>query len=81
MPKFYISFLDTGDQLAEDDEGSDFPSLEKAREAALTSAREILADNVKRQTGFPLKAVIIADEGGQQLVTIPAKEILPEPLK
>ena len=78
MPKFYINFLDTGDQLAEDDDGFDFPSLEKAREAALASAREILADNIKGKAGFPLKAVIIADERGQELATIAASAILPQ---
>jgi hypothetical protein len=78
MPKFYINFLNTGDELAEDDEGSDFPSLENAREAALTSAREILAEDIKGRAGFLLKAVIIADERGQELATIHAKEILPQ---
>jgi hypothetical protein len=78
MPKFYINFLNTGDELAEDDEGFDFPSLENACEAALTSAREILADNLKGKARFPLKAVIIADEGRQELATIHAKEILPQ---
>jgi hypothetical protein len=78
MPRFYINSLNARDQLAEDDEGSDFPSLENAREAALTSAREVLADHIKYQAGIPLKAVIIADERGQELVTIPATECLPQ---
>jgi len=80
MPKFYIHFLNGG-QLAKDDEGIDLPNLEKAREAALISAREIVADNVKGNAKNPLRAVIIANENGQDLLTIPAKDVLPEPLK
>jgi len=80
MPRFYINCLNGG-QLARDDEGIDLPSLEEAREAALVSAREIIADNVKGNARNPLRAVIIAGENGQDLMTIPAKDVLPEPLK
>jgi hypothetical protein len=80
MPRFYINFLNGG-QLARDDEGIDLPSLEEAREAALVSAREIIADNVKGNARNPLRAVIIAGENSQDLMTIPAKDVLPEPLK
>ena len=80
MPRFYINFLNGG-QLARDDEGIDLPSVEEAREAALVSAREIIADNVKGNARNPLRAVIIAGENGQDLMTIPAKDVLPEPLK
>jgi hypothetical protein len=80
MPRFYISFLNGG-QLAKDDTGIDLPSLEYAREAALVSAREIIADNVKGNAGNPLRAVIITGENGQELMTIQAKDVLPEPLR
>ena len=46
MSRFYINFQN-GDQIAKDDEGIELPSLDEARKAALISAREILADNVK----------------------------------
>jgi len=80
MPRFYINFLNGG-QLAKDDTGIDLPSLEYAREAALVSAREIIADNVKGNASNPLRAVIITGENGQELLTIPAKDVLPEPLR
>lgn len=57
------------------------PNLEEARKAALISAREIIADNVRSNTDNPLLAVIITGESGQDLLTISAKDILPEPLK
>jgi len=80
MPKFFISFRNAN-RLAEDDIGLDLPSLEEARETALISAREILADNVKSGAKNPMEAVIITDESGQELMTISANDILPEPLK
>jgi hypothetical protein len=79
-PCFYINFQN-GDQIAKDDEGIELPSLEEARKAALISAREILADNVKGNAKNPLRAVIITGESGQDLMTIPAKDVLPDPLK
>ena len=78
--KILINFQN-GDQIAQDDEGVDLPNLEEARKAALISAREIIADNVRSNTDNPLLAVIITGESGQDLLTISAKDILPEPLK
>jgi hypothetical protein len=80
MARFYINFRN-GNEIAKDDEGQDLPGLEEARAAALVSAREILADNVKAGAKNPLQAVIITDETGQEIMTIPAKEVLPDPLK
>jgi len=80
MPKFYINFLNGG-QIAKDDEGIDLPSLEDARAAALVAAREIVADNVKANASDPLRAVIITGENGRDLMTISAKDVLPDPLK
>jgi len=57
------------------------PSLEAAWKAALISAREIIADEIKADAKNPLRAVIITGENGQDLLTIPAKDILPEPLR
>jgi hypothetical protein len=58
MPRFYINFQN-GDRISKNDEGIELPSLEEARKAALISAREILADNVKGNAKNPLRAVII----------------------
>jgi hypothetical protein len=80
MARFYINFR-RGDQLAKDDVGIDLPSLDEARKAALISVREIVADYVKGPATAPLEAVIITDEGGQELMTITASEVLPEQWK
>ena len=80
MPRFYIDFQN-GDQLAKDDEGVELPNLEAAWKAALVSARELIADNIKSGTDNPLRAVIITGENGQDPLTIPAKDILPESMR
>jgi hypothetical protein len=86
MPKFYIHFRNRDrnthqDLLAKDDEGQEFPGLAEAKEAALVSAREILADNIKGDAKSPLEAVIISNGSGQDVMTILTRDILPEPLK
>jgi hypothetical protein len=80
MPRFYINFRN-GDQIAKDDVGIELANLEEARLVALTSAREIVADNIKGNAKNPLDAVIITGESGQDLMTIPARDVLPESLK
>ena len=74
MPLFYIHFRH-GDLIAKDDEGVELPGLEQAVETALLSAREIIADEIKSNAKTPLRAVIIAGESGQDLLTIPARDL------
>jgi hypothetical protein len=80
MPRFYVNFR-SGGSTASDDQGIDCATLEEARTTALASARELLADNIKSGSQSPLEAVIISSESGQELMTIPAKDALPEALK
>jgi hypothetical protein len=80
MPRFYIHFQN-GDIIAKDDAGQEFTGLEEAKAAAMVSAREILADNIRCNAANPMRAVMIANESGETLMTIPAKDALPEPLK
>jgi len=47
----------------------------------MASARELVADNIKSVSDRLLEAVIIPDEDGRELATIPAKDVLPEPMK
>ncbi len=77
MPRFFINFQ-TGDLIAKDDEGQDYPGLEEARSAALASARELLADNIRSASRNALDAVIITDESGVEVMMISAKDVLRE---
>jgi len=67
MPRYYINF-DNGNQFAKDDEGVELSSLEAAWKAALISARELMADNIKTDSKNPLRAVVITGESGQDLL-------------
>jgi hypothetical protein len=77
MPRFYINFL-SGGRIAEDDQGIECATLEDVRKTALASARELLADNIKWGSKTPVEAVIIMSESGQELMTIQARDVLPE---
>jgi len=81
MPRYFINFLNSNGVLGKDDSGQDFPGLEAAEAAAMVSAREILADNIKGAADVPLVAIIITNESGDELRRIAAKDVLPEPLK
>jgi hypothetical protein len=80
MPRFYISFKGTKG-LHKDRDGLELPGFEEARAAAITSARELVADDVKFASDNPVVAVIITDQEGKELARIWAKDILPEPLR
>jgi hypothetical protein len=80
MPRFYINFRIAG-RMVLDDVGQDLPGLEEAKAAAIVSAREILANNIKTNNDEVLDSVIIANERGEELVTIAAKDVLPEAIK
>lgn len=80
MAKFHINFR-KGEMIEKDDAGIDLPSLAEAWEAALLSLREVLADNIHANSKTPVEAAIITDERGRWLMTIPAKDVLPEPWK
>ena len=77
MPRFFINYQ-SGDLIAKDDEGQDYPGLDEARSAALASAREILADNIRSATRNALDAVIITNESGVELLMFSAKDIMPK---
>jgi hypothetical protein len=80
MPRFFFNFL-AGDSIAEDPEGTEVSSLEKAKAVASACAREILAENIRSASTNPTQAVIVTDESGKELLTIRARDILPESLK
>jgi hypothetical protein len=80
MPRFYINFR-RGGSTAKDDQGIECATLTEARTTALASVRELLAGDIKSGSKTPLEAVIIMSESGHELMTISAKEALPETLK
>jgi hypothetical protein len=80
MPRYYFHFRsDHGTAL--DDQGTDFPDLSTAREQALASARELLADAIRAGDHDGPQRVVIADASGRELATVSMKDVLPRFLR
>ena len=58
MPKFFFNFRN-GEMIAKDELGTDLPGLEDARQVALGSAREMVAENIRTNSRRPVEAVIV----------------------
>src|SRR4051812_46265632 len=80
MPRFYINFRTAG-RIVLDDVGQDLPGLEEAKATAIASAREILANNIRTHNDAVLDSVIIANEQGEELAKIAAKDVSPDAIK
>jgi len=80
MGRFFIH-IKAGDEVFPDEEGADLPSVGAAREEALRTARELLANAIRGARAKVPEAIVIADEGGRTLEVVPLASVLPEPLK
>jgi hypothetical protein len=70
-----------GTELLPDVEGAHLTDASEARQMAIRSAREILADAIRAGKNRVPEAIIIADEQGRTVGTIPLAAVLPGPLK
>ena len=62
-------------------EGAHLRDALEARQMAIRSAREILADAIRAGKNRIPQAIVIADEHGRAIETVPLAIVLPEPLK
>jgi hypothetical protein len=79
MPQYY-RHIQQGGNLIQDPDGVELPNLDAARTEALDGIRDILAACTKRGEDDALDDVIVIDEAGQELLTIPFPEALPQRL-
>jgi hypothetical protein len=79
MPRFYFH-LRSGRDIATDDDGTELPDLTAARQEALASAREIVADAVKASKNEMPDCFVIADADGNELMNVRLDEALPRKL-
>ena len=77
MPRFYFH-LRSGENFATDCDGAELPDLAAARQEALASAREIVADAVKGSKNETPNCFVIADADGHELLNVPLTEVLPK---
>jgi hypothetical protein len=81
MPRYY-RHIRHGDELMEDPEGIELPGLDAARAEAIDGIRDLLGEAIRRGKDDLLDdAIVITDEAGQELMTIPFREGLPPRLQ
>jgi hypothetical protein len=72
MPRFYLHFR-KGEHFYRDPEGAVFADLERARQEAMQSARELAAECVKHNQEVEGQFEIM-DEAGENLLTLTLKD-------
>jgi hypothetical protein len=86
MPRFYFNYRNR-DRItqeliiAKDDEGIELSGLDAARANAMASAREMVADNVRSDSSHPMETLFVTDEGGRELLSISAQDVLPPTIR
>ena len=79
MPRYYFH-LQYADGVTQDVDGTELADLAAAKKEATASARELVADAVKAAKKRTPISLIIADDKGSELDTVPLKEVLPKDL-
>jgi hypothetical protein len=80
MARFYFH-IRGGAHLINDEEGIELLSPDHARAQALSTARELVADAIKAGRDLIFDAVVIADEQGNEITSVPITEALPRRLR
>jgi hypothetical protein len=75
MPRYYF-YQQEGTKVTEDEEGSELPDLEAARQCALLGARELLSHAIRFETPLPDRLFIVGEDG-DELLTVFITEVLP----
>ncbi len=80
MPLFFFHIRRT-EGYEPDDEGVTFDSLEDAREDAVSSLREIVADELRTGRPADFTAMEIADNNGEIVAVVTVEEAVVERLR
>jgi hypothetical protein len=80
MAKYYFHFQEDG-KLVPDEAGVDLPNLVSARAEALTAARELLAEAIRFGAAEVPEAIVIFNQAGLMLESIPLHSVLPSSLR
>lgn len=80
MTRYFLHLVD-GDDVICDPEGSELPSIAAAREQALLSAREILAEAIKIGAQKVPRFVVAVSEGGNEVAVIDMRTVFPSGMK
>jgi hypothetical protein len=75
MARYYFNIRD-GNELAPDPEGAEFDTLQKARDEALRSARELLSQRVIRGEIVDGQAFELTSESGEVIDIVKFRDAL-----
>jgi hypothetical protein len=75
MPRFHMH-IRHADELIEDGEGEEFPSLVEARTEAVKAARELMAAQIASGKKPKHSSFEIADESGRVVLVMPFEEAI-----
>lgn len=75
MARYFFNVVQ-GNNILEDEEGSELPDLETVRKEADASAREIMAMNILSGDHMEDRAIWVRDERGQTVLMLPFRELL-----
>jgi hypothetical protein len=70
MPRYFFH-IRHGDSLILDSEGTEFPNPQLAREEAISSAREILAQRVRQGDPLEAESFEVTTEDGEVVTIVP----------
>jgi hypothetical protein len=80
MSRYFLHLRYADQSVVEDPEGLDLPSLQAAQEEALQGMRDLVAADIRGGREVTLEAIVIADNQGRQLATVPVRAALPKSL-
>ena len=77
MSRYFLHLRDFRGDLIEDEEGWDFPGLATARDEAMRALHELLGEAVRHGQDLDFEAVIVADDHGRHVASVPVLAALP----
>ena len=75
MPRYYFHIRD-GQDLVQDEEGSEVADLEAAKSEARDSARDLAIDEIRNKRPVDGRKVEIADGDGQTLAVVAVRDVV-----
>lgn len=80
MARYYFHFK-SGDKARTDDDGVDLPDISAATREAEQAARELLAEAIKARKPDVPEAVVVTDESGTEVYSLPSWQCCRRPSK
>jgi hypothetical protein len=80
MMRYFFHLRDFLGDLLEDEEGTEFPNLAAARDYATQAMRELLAEVIEHGESARFDMVVVADEDGRHVTSVPVAAPLPATL-